>query len=509
MRHHRHHRIRRLRRARLGAQHDAGGRRSLPRHGRFPEAGLPLDRHGGELARGGAGEDRGARVRRRRVHERDARPPRLSRHVRTVHRGEGDVRAHPRRIRTEEAGRGPSCTTSTIPRSRASRSVSPGRAFRSGSRRRRTFAPRGSRRISRARASISSSDPGASRLDLKLLGKISVYNALTAAACAHALGVDVGHIKTGLENVAQVPGRFQVVSIGRGPTAVVDYAHTPDALEKLLNFCRELGPRKIVTVFGCGGDRDRGKRPMMGGIAARLSNIVFVTDDNPRTEDPDRIVKEILDGVGESGVPRPRRQGPALRDPRGRRGRRGRRPRRHRRKRPRERTDLPGRARSVQRRARGRRGASRPGGGPSGLNCDGLRTLSPPRDTAEEIRAPARYEGVSIDTREDCEARLFVALKGALADGHDYLDAAIGKGAAALLVSSGRKAEAARIAGDDSRFRRGGHARGPSGPRRGVSRARESARDRRHGEHAEKRERRISSPRSSRSVSAFTRRRGI
>lgn len=144
---------------------------------------------------------------------------------------------------------------------------------------------------------------GREHLDLKLLGRISVYNALTAAACAHALGVDPGVIKTGLEGVAQVPGRFQVVSIGRGPTVVVDYAHTPDALEKLLNFCRELVPRKIVTVFGCGGDRDRGKRPMMGGIAARLSNVVFVTDDNPRTEDPDGIVKEILDGVGESGVP--------------------------------------------------------------------------------------------------------------------------------------------------------------------------------------------------------------
>jgi UDP-N-acetylmuramoyl-L-alanyl-D-glutamate--2,6-diaminopimelate ligase len=144
---------------------------------------------------------------------------------------------------------------------------------------------------------------GRERLDLKLLGTISVYNALTAAACAHALGVDAGRIKAGLENVAQVPGRFQVVSIGRGPAVVVDYAHTPDALEKLLIFCRELGPRTIVTVFGCGGDRDKGKRPMMGGIAARLSNIVFITDDNPRTENPDLIVKEILEGVGASAVP--------------------------------------------------------------------------------------------------------------------------------------------------------------------------------------------------------------
>ena len=141
------------------------------------------------------------------------------------------------------------------------------------------------------------------RLELKLLGRISAYNALTAAACAHALGAGIEQIKAGLERVPQVPGRFQVVTAGRGPTVVVDYAHSPDALEKLLNFCRELQPRKIVTVFGCGGDRDRGKRPMMGKIAARLSSIVFITDDNPRTEDPDRIVREILDGIGGAEAP--------------------------------------------------------------------------------------------------------------------------------------------------------------------------------------------------------------
>jgi UDP-N-acetylmuramoyl-L-alanyl-D-glutamate--2,6-diaminopimelate ligase len=141
------------------------------------------------------------------------------------------------------------------------------------------------------------------RLSLKLLGRISAYNALTAAACAHALGVRIDDIKAGLEEVAQVPGRFQVVSGRRGPTVVVDYAHTPDALEKLLSFCRELRPRAIVTVFGCGGDRDRGKRPLMGAIAARLSSVVIVTDDNPRTEDPEAIVKEILAGIAAGGAP--------------------------------------------------------------------------------------------------------------------------------------------------------------------------------------------------------------
>jgi len=135
------------------------------------------------------------------------------------------------------------------------------------------------------------------RVELKLLGAFSAYNALAAAAAAHALGIDLEDIRAGLEDVAEVPGRFQVVSTGKGPTVVVDYAHTPDALDRLLRFCRELSPKRIYTVFGCGGDRDRGKRPMMGSIAAELSDTVFVTDDNPRTEDPDKIVDAILQGM--------------------------------------------------------------------------------------------------------------------------------------------------------------------------------------------------------------------
>jgi UDP-N-acetylmuramoyl-L-alanyl-D-glutamate--2,6-diaminopimelate ligase len=140
-----------------------------------------------------------------------------------------------------------------------------------------------------------------SRIELKLLGTFSASNALAAAACAHALGVGLGAIKDGLERVTSVPGRFEILTADGGPTVVVDYAHTPDALEKLLKFCRELSPHAVVTVFGCGGDRDRTKRPLMGAIASRLSDIVFVTDDNPRTEDPDRIVKEIVDGMHGGG----------------------------------------------------------------------------------------------------------------------------------------------------------------------------------------------------------------
>lgn len=132
---------------------------------------------------------------------------------------------------------------------------------------------------------------------LPLLGSFSAYNALAAAAAAHVLGVSAADIKAGLESARMVPGRFQVVSSGKGPVVIVDYAHTPDALENLLMFCRELGPERIVTVFGCGGDRDRGKRPIMGRIACRLSDLVFVTSDNPRTEDPDAIIEEILGGM--------------------------------------------------------------------------------------------------------------------------------------------------------------------------------------------------------------------
>ncbi len=137
---------------------------------------------------------------------------------------------------------------------------------------------------------------------LPLLGSFAIYNALAAAAAAHVLGVPTAGIKAGLESARMVPGRFQVVSSGRGPIVIVDYAHTPDALENLLTFCRELGPERILTVFGCGGDRDRGKRPIMGRIACRLSDLVFVTSDNPRSEDPGAIIDEILVGMEDTGT---------------------------------------------------------------------------------------------------------------------------------------------------------------------------------------------------------------
>ncbi|MBD3178766.1 MAG: UDP-N-acetylmuramyl-tripeptide synthetase [Candidatus Latescibacteria bacterium] len=134
-------------------------------------------------------------------------------------------------------------------------------------------------------------------IELKLLGMFSVYNALAAASAAFLLGIAAEDIRIGLERLENVPGRFQVVSDSSDPVVVVDYAHTPDALDNILSFCRELKPERLITVFGCGGDRDRGKRPMMGEIACDYSDSVYLTNDNPRSEEPLAIIDEILSGI--------------------------------------------------------------------------------------------------------------------------------------------------------------------------------------------------------------------
>jgi len=134
-------------------------------------------------------------------------------------------------------------------------------------------------------------------VNLKLLGSFSVANAVLAAGGAHVLGIGVDGIKAGLEAVDRVPGRFEAIGGGSRPLVIVDYSHTPDSLERMLLFCRVLGPKRLITVFGCGGDRDRGKRPIMGEIVQRISHMCFVTSDNPRSEDPLKIVDDILAGM--------------------------------------------------------------------------------------------------------------------------------------------------------------------------------------------------------------------
>jgi UDP-N-acetylmuramoyl-L-alanyl-D-glutamate--2,6-diaminopimelate ligase len=137
-----------------------------------------------------------------------------------------------------------------------------------------------------------------------LIGRFNVFNTLAALAAASAVGLRLREIIPLLAEAPQVPGRMENAGHLDGVSVFVDYAHTPDALENACRTLRELQPRKLITVFGCGGDRDRGKRPLMAAAAARHSDAVVVTSDNPRGEDPEAIIDEILAGIG--GVPHTR-----------------------------------------------------------------------------------------------------------------------------------------------------------------------------------------------------------
>jgi UDP-N-acetylmuramoyl-L-alanyl-D-glutamate--2,6-diaminopimelate ligase len=131
-----------------------------------------------------------------------------------------------------------------------------------------------------------------------LVGRPNVYNILAAIAVATALGLPTAAIERGISALDRVPGRFQVVSTPADEvTVVVDYAHTDDALRNLLETAQPLAAGRLITVFGCGGDRDRSKRPLMGAVAGRLSDLIFITSDNPRSEDPNRIIDEIQLGI--------------------------------------------------------------------------------------------------------------------------------------------------------------------------------------------------------------------
>ena len=138
----------------------------------------------------------------------------------------------------------------------------------------------------------------------RLLGRPNVYNLLAAAATALALGFGVEQVEGGLAELEAVPGRFEQVQAGQPFLVLVDYAHTDDALRNLLTTARELVGRggRIITVFGCGGDRDRTKRPLMGQVAGSLSDLVVLTSDNPRSEDPGAIIQDALAGVQEAGA---------------------------------------------------------------------------------------------------------------------------------------------------------------------------------------------------------------
>ncbi|HEU0251067.1 MAG TPA: UDP-N-acetylmuramoyl-L-alanyl-D-glutamate--2,6-diaminopimelate ligase [Solirubrobacteraceae bacterium] len=144
---------------------------------------------------------------------------------------------------------------------------------------------------------------GERALRLPLAGRFNVSNALAALAVCHSLGCELDMLVAALEQGVRVPGRLEAVEEGQGFAVLVDYAHTPDSLQRVLEVAHDLGEGRVICVFGAGGDRDRGKRPLMGEIGARLADVLFVTSDNPRSEQPEAIVAEIMAGAEQAERP--------------------------------------------------------------------------------------------------------------------------------------------------------------------------------------------------------------
>jgi len=146
----------------------------------------------------------------------------------------------------------------------------------------------------------ATSPAGPVRIDSPLVGRHNIYNILTAIGIASSLGMSSETISRGIGNMKAVPGRMEKVDEGQPFGVVVDYAHTEDALVRLLEAVREIAAKRVITVFGCGGDRDRTKRPKMGAAAIKGSDVTIVTSDNPRTEDPSAIISEVEQGMAEA-----------------------------------------------------------------------------------------------------------------------------------------------------------------------------------------------------------------
>jgi UDP-N-acetylmuramoyl-L-alanyl-D-glutamate--2,6-diaminopimelate ligase len=138
---------------------------------------------------------------------------------------------------------------------------------------------------------------GVFEVQTSLLGRFNVLNALCAFGAGFALGLPPDAVQRGIASLKGVAGRIERVDVGQDFTVLVDYAHTDDALKNLLESVRELKPRRLITVFGCGGDRDRSKRPLMGAVAARLSDVLILTSDNPRSEPPEAIIDDVRRGI--------------------------------------------------------------------------------------------------------------------------------------------------------------------------------------------------------------------
>jgi UDP-N-acetylmuramoyl-L-alanyl-D-glutamate--2,6-diaminopimelate ligase len=147
------------------------------------------------------------------------------------------------------------------------------------------------------------SPAGTHALSIPAPGRFNVSNGLAALAATHTLGGDLDTLLAALQRGVRVPGRVESVEAGQSFAVLVDYAHTPDSLHNVLSTAREVGRGRVICVFGAGGDRDRGKRPLMGEVGAHLADVLLVTSDNPRSEDPEAIIAEIMAGAGVASRP--------------------------------------------------------------------------------------------------------------------------------------------------------------------------------------------------------------
>ncbi|MGH2454014.1 MAG: UDP-N-acetylmuramoyl-L-alanyl-D-glutamate--2,6-diaminopimelate ligase [bacterium] len=287
---------------------------------------------------------------------------------------------------------------------------------------------------------------------LRIGGGFNVANALAALATGTALGVPLPEAAAALETVTGVPGRFEPVWEGQDFAVIVDYAHTPDGLENVLRTARQIARGRVIMVFGCGGDRDRTKRPLMGRLAVTLADLAVVTSDNPRSEDPRAIVEEILQGIR---TMRTRNRYQVEVDRRAAIEKaiaaagsgdvvviagKGHEPYqeidgvRH-----------PFDDRVVAREVLRARAGKPPSGGPASGAGRGMLTLAEIAEaTGAQVRPPMklgqlagrRVQGVSSDTRTLRSGDLFVALRGPRTDGHRFIGAAASKGAAGAVAAA-------------------------------------------------------------------------
>ena len=309
---------------------------------------------------------------------------------------------------------------------------------------------------------------GAFPLRAPFSGRFNLYNILAATAAAFHLGIPLSAIQRGIECAKPVPGRLEKISESGEPAVFVDYAHSEDALKRVLQNLARFRQGRIITVFGCGGDRDRGKRPLMGRAAAEESDLVIVTSDNPRTEEPLAIIRRHRgrnrrrrdEEIEPRGDPRRGRRENLYRGCRQAGGHRdGRRPGESGRHRPDRRQG----SRGLPDPRNEYHPLRRPDGGPRGPGQAAregkVKKISTPRFSTDDVLKatggslvrPGRsalFDGVSTDTRTIAPASLFVPLAGARFDGHDYIGQAVGAGAAGVLVQRGREGLLEKIAGE-------------------------------------------------------------